>query len=291
LWRIIAAGLDLKLESAQDSDTMQTKLQQPSGPPLYARVYQSVRDEILSDRYPVGGALPSEYMLEQRFQVSRITVRRALEELERAGLIERSQGRSATILPRPAPLVVDVGQAIASVLAEGADTQPRVLSFRWIRPEADLAQTLEVAPDSRVLWVTRLRRRMGQPVSHTSVHMPEHIGCELSEEVLDRQQLLDVLKSNGHVADSAEQLLSAAPAPPGIAKLLDLSPGAPIFSMRRLMRDVDGRPILLLHASMRWDRFSYRLSLRQTKPPGAIVEGEQASAAADDRIEELDFAL
>jgi GntR family transcriptional regulator len=223
LWRIIAAGLDLKLESAQDSDTMQTKLQQPSGPPLYARVYQSVRDEILSDRYPVGGALPSEYMLEQRFQVSRITVRRALEELERAGLIERSQGRSATILPRPAPLVVDVGQAIASVLAEGADTQPRVLSFRWIRPEADLAQTLEVAPDSRVLWVTRLRRRMGQPVSHTSVHMPEHIGCELSEEVLDRQQLLDVLKSNGHVADSAEQLLSAAPAPPGIAKLLDLS--------------------------------------------------------------------
>ena len=138
---------------------MRTKLLQPSGPPLYARVYQSLRDEILSERYPVGGVLPSEYMLEQRFQVSRITVRRALEELERAGLIERSQGRSATILPRAAPLVVDVGQAIESVLAEAADTQPRILSFRWIKPEADLAETLQVEPDSRVLWVTRLRRR------------------------------------------------------------------------------------------------------------------------------------
>jgi GntR family transcriptional regulator len=270
---------------------MRKKLQQHSGPPLYARVYQSLRDEILSDRYAVGGALPSEYTLEKRFLVSRITVRRALEELERAGLIERSQGRSATILPRPAPLVVDVGEAIESVLAEAGDMRPRILSFRWIRPEPDLARTLEVDPDSRVLWVTRLRRRMGQPVSHSSVHMPEHIGCEMSEEVLDRVHLLEVLKNGGHVADSAEQLLSAAPAPPGIAKLLDLSPGAPIFSMRRLMRDGQGRPILLLHASMRWDRFSYRLSLRQTKAAGGMVGGAPTVEPADDRIEELDFAL
>ncbi len=270
---------------------MRMKVQQPSGPPLYARVYQSLRDEILSDRYPAGGALPSEYTLEQRFLVSRITVRRALEELERAGLIERSQGRSATILPRPAPLVVDVGQAIASVLAENADMRPRVLSFRWITPEADLAETLQVAPDSRVLWVTRLRRRLGQPVSHTSVHMPEHIGREMSEEVLDRLPLIDILRSGGHVVDSAEQLLSAAPAPPGIAKLLDLPPGAPIFSLRRLMRDTEGRPLLLLHASMRWDRFSYRLSLRQTKPTASMVGEPPALVAEDDRIEELDFAL
>ena len=270
---------------------MRTKLQQPSGPPLYARVYQSLRDEILSDRYSVGGALPSEYTLEQRFLVSRITVRRALEELERAGLIERSQGRSATVLPRPAPLVVDVGQAIESGLAEAADTRPRILSFRWIRPESDLAEALQVDPVRRVLWVTRLRRRLGQPVSHTSVHMPEHIGCEMSEEALDQLNLIDILKSRGHVADSAEQLLSAAPAPPGIAKLLDLAPGAPIFSLRRLMRDADGRPILLLHASMRWDRFSYRLSLRQTKPAEDAVAEPSSRTAEDDRIEELDFAL
>ena len=271
---------------------MRMKLQQSSGPPLYARVYQSLRDEILSDRYLVGGALPSEYALEQRFQVSRITVRRALEELERAGLIERSQGRSATILQRPAPLVVDVGQAMASVLAENADTRPRILSFRWITPEAELAETLHVAADSRVLWVTRLRRRLDQPISHSSVHMPAHIGREMSEEALDRLNLIDILQSNGHVADSADQLLSAAPAPPRIAKLLDLPPGAPIFSLRRLMRDAEGRPILLLHASMRWDRFNYRLSLRRTQAAADMAAEPSAVAAPeDDRIEALSFAL
>ena len=270
---------------------MRTKAQQASGPPLYARVYQALRDEILSDRYPAGGPLPSEYMLEQRFLVSRITVRRALEELERAGLIERSQGRNATVLQRPPPLVVDVGQAMASAMAEAADTRPRILSFRWIRPEEELADSLRVASESRVLWVTRLRCRLGQPVSHTSVHMPEHIGREMSEEVLDQLPLVDVLKSHGYVADSADQLLSAAPAPPGIAKLLDLSAGAPIFSLRRLMRDAEGQPILLLHASMRWDRFNYRLSLRQTKPAWEADGAPDGTAAGDERIDELGFAL
>jgi GntR family transcriptional regulator len=261
------------------------------GPPLYARVFQALRDEILSDRYPLGGALPSEYALERRFLVSRITVRRALEELERAGLIERSQGRNATILPRPAPLVVDVAQELDAHLAQSADMRPRVLSFRWIRPEAELAETLAVQTESRVLWVTRLRRRLGQPVSHTSVHMPDHIGREISEEALNRLQLIDILRSRGHIADSADQLLSAAPCPPGIAKLLDLAPGAPIFSMRRLMRDAAGRPILLLHASMRWDRFSYRLALRQTRAPAENPPGPEGVAAEDQPIEELGFAL
>ena len=267
------------------------KARQLSGPPLYARVYQSLRDEILSDRYPAGGALPSEFALEKRFMVSRITVRRSLEELERAGLIERGQGRNASILPRPAPLVVDVGQEIASAIAEAADMRPQLLSFRWIKPEADLAETLEVAPDSRVLWVTRLRSRFGQPVTHSSVHMPEHVGRDISEEALDRLQLVDMLKSAGHLADNAEQLLSAAPAPPGIAKLLDLPSGAPIFSLRRLTRNSDGRPILLLHASMRWDRYSYRLSLRQTKGPSDTQQAPSVPVQEDDRIEALDFAL
>jgi GntR family transcriptional regulator len=259
--------------------------------PLYARVFQSLRDEILSDRYDNTGMLPSEYALEQRFGVSRITIRRALEELERAGLIERGRGRNASILPRPAAIVVDVTQEIATHMAQGADMQPRVLSFRWIKPELDLAEALEVATTDRVLWVTRLRRRLGQPVSHTSVHMPERIGREITEEALNRHQLIEILRGRGHVAVSAEQLLSAAPAPPGIAKLLDLPTGAPIFSMRRLMRDAEGRPILLLHSSLRWDRFSYRLSLRQTAPTAGDGGLDLGTGTEDARIEELDFAL
>src|ERR1700736_2007684 len=72
--------------------------------PLYQIIFQSIRDEILSERYDAVGALPSELSLEERFKVSRITIRRACDELERAALIERSKGRSARILPRLSPV-------------------------------------------------------------------------------------------------------------------------------------------------------------------------------------------
>jgi hypothetical protein len=61
--------------------------------------------------------------------------------------------------------------------------------------------------------------------------------------------------------------------------------------MRRLMRDAAGRPILLLHASMRWDRFSYRLALRQTRPIAAAADDALPELGEDEPIEELGFAL
>jgi GntR family transcriptional regulator len=175
-------------------------------------------------------------------------------------------------------------------MAQGIDMQPRVLSFTWIKPDANLMETLEITdPGERVLWVTRLRRRHGQPVSHTSAHMPERIGRLVTEEVLNQQQLIEILRQQGKVAISAEQIMSAAPATPTIARLLDLAPGAPLFCIRRLTRDEIGRPMVLLNSSLRWDRFSYRLSLRQT-PAGATPpwtepsENGQSDSAGMDLI-------
>ncbi len=84
------------------------------------------------------------------------------------------------------------------------------------------------------------------------------------------------------MAVSAEQIMSAAPATHAIAKLLDLAPGAPLFCLRRLTRDDSGRPMVLLNSSLRWDRFSYRLSLRQTAGDGVRRWTEPADHAPAD---------
>jgi len=69
----------------------------------------------------------------------------------------------------------------------------------------------------------------------------------------------------GHVVASADQIMSAAPASPAMAQMLDLEPGDPIFCFRRLMRDADRRPMGLLYSSFRWDRFTYSMSLKQSE--------------------------
>jgi len=233
--------------------------------PLYQIIFQSLRDEILSGHYDAEGALPSELSLEERYKVSRITIRRACDELERAALIERSKGRSARLLPRLSPVVMDVRQELEMHRAEGLDMRPKVLHFAWIIPDPILAETLAIPETEKVLWVSRLRSRHGAPVHHSSVHIPQRYGTGISEELLGRMQLLDLWKMLGHTVSSADQIMSAAPASPAMAELLELKSGDPIFCFRRLMRDADGVPMGLLYSSFRWDRFTYSMSLKQSE--------------------------
>ncbi|ATU71731.1 GntR family transcriptional regulator [Komagataeibacter rhaeticus] len=231
--------------------------------PLYQEVFQALRDEILGGRYDKQGALPSELLLEKRFKVSRITIRRACDELEKAALIERSKGRSARVLARLPPIVADVEDEIETLHSIGANMRPEVLHFAWVSAGEVLADLLEVNPEEKVLWSTRLRRRRNDPINHTSVHIAPDFAVGINEELLGQKQLIDIWRAQGHVVASADQIMSAAPCNKAIARHLDIAIGAPVFCIRRLMRNAEGRPMGLLVASLRWDRFSYRMSLKR----------------------------
>jgi len=231
--------------------------------PLYQMIFQTLRDEIVSGRFDDFGQLPSELSLEERFGVSRITIRRACDELERAALIERSKGRNARLVPRLPPVVNDVRQELETHKAQHLDMRPKVLHFAWIMPDAVLADTLDIGLSEKILWVTRLRSRRRRPVSHTSVFIAHRYGMGISKDLLEKSQLLDLWHAMGHTVRSAEQIMSAAPAAEPVASHLGLQPGEPIFCIRRLFRDEQGRPMGLLYASLRWDRFTYHVSLEE----------------------------
>lgn len=254
--------------------------------PLYRVLFESLRNEILRGQYAASGALPSESQVEERFGVSRITVRRAIEELERAGLVERSKGRSTRVLSPSPDAIVDVTQELARQMARGIDMQPRVLEFEWVKPTPELAQFLEVPIEEDVLWVTRVRSRRSKPVLHTAAYLPARVGRGIARRTLNREQLLNVLRNNGHVIGSADETFSAAPCSPELSKVLDLAPGAPLFFIRRLIRDVQDRPLVLLCNSFRWDCFSYRILLQPTK------QGMQTKAEPEEeRSDELMSAM
>jgi len=231
--------------------------------PLYQLVFQTLRDEIVSGRFDDFGQLPSELSLEERFGVSRITIRRACDELERAALIERSKGRSARLVPRLPPVVSDVRQELETHKSQYQDMAPKVLHFAWITPDAVLADTLDIPLTEKVLWVTRLRSRRKRPVSHTSVFITHRCGLGIAKDMLETTQLIDLWRAMGHHIGSADQIMSAAPAAEPVASLLGLKPGEPIFCIRRLFRDDHGRPMGLLYASLRWDRFTHSMSLEE----------------------------
>ena len=106
---------------------------------LWRQIAGSLRDEIGNGTYPPAGRLPTEAELSQRFRVNRHTVRRALEELSRAGLIRVEQGRGAF-----------VAEDVIDYMVE-----PRTRFSEWIRrhnkePSGRVLRLGEVAADARV---------------------------------------------------------------------------------------------------------------------------------------------
>src|SRR5690349_17846457 len=112
--------------------------------PLYARVQSALRAAIRSGELRAGAVLPSEKELETVHGVSRITVRRALEELEREGLVVRGRGRQARVVqPLVSAVRTQIEDDLAGMLELVRGTEARILSFKWYIPDAELGDLLQ----------------------------------------------------------------------------------------------------------------------------------------------------
>ena len=255
----------------------------PTGP-LYARVQQSLREAIQSGTLPAGATLPSEKELEIQFGVSRITVRRALDELEREGLVERGRGRQARVATLlTAAISTRIEDDLASILQLGREMKAEVLSYMWRMPEPSIAERLGTPPEEPVLQVERLRRRFGQPMLHTLAHVPAAIGAHLPRNSLETSTMLDLLATWGIQVGSVEQEMRAAPCATDISQLLDVHVDAPVFLIDRLVRDGTGRPIQCMLATFRCDCFRYRVTttrLDNGKTLGIEAAGQIDTLAA-----------
>lgn len=240
--------------------------------PLYAKVHAALKQAIQEGRLAPGAPLPSEKELEVQHGVSRITVRRALEELEREHLILRGRGRQA----RVADLLMSVARTaieddVASILELVRGTEARLLKFLWQFPDEKVRALLEVAEGEPVLLVERVRSLNGSPIMHTMAQVPARIGAKLEQETVSAGTMLEQLRDRGVTIAHAVQEMRAAPCPEAVAPLLGLKPGEPIFVLERLVRDEENRPIQYLVGSLRWDSYSYRITSTRSAE-GRVVE-------------------
>lgn len=250
---------------------------EPKEGPLYARVHRALMNAIELGKLAPGTVLPTEKELEKQYGVSRITVRRALDDLERVGLIERGRGRPARVAaPLIASTTMAIDQDLPSILEIGRGTVAHVLSYVWKMPSADVAQRLQVDPGEPVLEVARLRRRFERPVLHTVARVPAPIGALLSKETLEATNMLDQLSSRGLRAARTEMEMRAQACDAKVAELLELKKGDPVFVMERLVSDATGRPIQSMTATFRADSFTYRIVSAPQPENGQAMRMEAA---------------
>lgn len=235
------------------------------------RLYLVLRDRIVGGALPPGSRLPSEPELSQVHGVSRVTVRRALDGLERDGLIRRQPGAGTFVIGRgngPA-ILADFSNMLAHLVEMGRATSVRLISFAYEVPAAPVAGSLRLAPDERAQRSVRVRLIDGAPFSHLTTWVPERIGVTYSEADLATTPLLALLERSGVVCARASQTIGATLAGPETAGALDVEVGSALLSLTRTVFDEAGRGVEHLHALYRPDRYAFQMEMTRTGRDGA----------------------
>ncbi|MEN8893880.1 GntR family transcriptional regulator [Planktotalea arctica] len=227
------------------------------------RVYLQLLDGITRGIYPDGTALPAEQKLCVELNVSRVTLRRALDALDGEGLIERRAGAGTWVrAPKLKPsMAADFTTLMPQVVQMGHETTARLLSFSYGAPPATVAEAMKMSPTAHVQTAVRLRLIEGQPFSHLTTYVPEHIAQNYSESELATSPLFRLLERSGVEVETADQSVSATLASPDVAGHLGLSIGAPLLTLNRVVRDAQGHGVEYLAALYRPDMFKLEMSL------------------------------
>ena len=200
----------------------------------YQEIAEAIRTDLSSGELAAGSLLPSESELSAAHDVSRVTIRKALEQLRIEGLVGSRQGFGWFVGREPIRQSLDTLETIEDQLAEaGRSSQRRVLRFGFVQAPPEVASLL----DPEVLEVVRLNVADDEPFAHITVWCKASLGADLSRSDVEESTFVDLLIDRlGH----ATQVISAVAATAETAAALRVDQGSPLLRVRRVTTDIAG---------------------------------------------------
>lgn len=242
------------------------------GTALHRQLFLVLSDQLRRGEYAAGSPLPTEEVLCDRFGVSRVTVRRALADLQAQGFVERRHGRGTYVRgdAPTAPPAMNLS-VLQSLRQTAQETQVRVLDVRTDTPPALVRAQLQLAEGERAVHALRLRQAGDTPLMLTDAWVPEAVGRKLTPAALKRKPMYQILLDQGVAFGRVIQEISAEAADPHRAALLQTAVSAPLIRMTRLMHDRHDRPVLHLtvHLSPERSRIVMDIATEQIDTLGA----------------------
>ncbi|MFG2073960.1 GntR family transcriptional regulator [Nonomuraea maritima] len=234
----------------------------PDSPvPKYFQLREILLDLIDSDELSIGAAIPSERELCQRFGLSRMTVRQAVDHLVSEGRLHRVPGKGTFVARPKIELALQLTSFTEDMRARGMIPGSRDLDRRIVRASAHLAKELGIPPGEEVHFIERLRTADGEPLSIERAHIPVKLAPDLASFDLSEKSLYELLETRyGLVMDAGELTIDGGIADPSDADLLKLPRGGAVLLLQR--RSFSGGVCAELGVSTyRADRYQLRTVL------------------------------
>jgi len=225
---------------------------------LYSRVETVLASEIADGDLKVGDQLPTEDSLISRFAVSRITVRRAIQNLVSRGLVEIHRGKGTFVAaPKITQNLAELSGFVEDMHALGRKPTARVIGKEVVTADATVASRLALTKGERVVRIRRVRLADGIPLSFDETFLPLEIGKKIITNNLKVEPIFSLLERKYDVPlIEAEYKLDAVLAETEVAAALKVKQRSPIFRIERTSYSTGGRPV-------DYERLHYRGDLVQ----------------------------
>lgn len=234
--------------------------------PAYYQIQMDLKERIGRGEWAKTGLLPAESKLADDYAVSRITLRQALAELEKDGIIKKTRGRGAKICKNPKPFVHKLDYSLVTAnrgVHGGHNITAEMLSIqRYDRPYPEVCEQLHLNPSTPVVYMKRLFSLEDKPLAIGRSWLSLHKFPMLDEKGLDNNQLSSTLLSRYNVrAHRVEDSVEAVRPTPSDCQLLDITYDCPLLLVRGVSYDAQSSPIEYSTTLWLGDRVRFKITM------------------------------
>ncbi|MCA0304093.1 MAG: GntR family transcriptional regulator [Proteobacteria bacterium] len=224
---------------------MQSSLKLSSnGTLLHRQLYVLLKEQIVTGRYHSGDRLPTQDELCRQFSISRITVRRALGDLQDEGLIRNEQGVGAFVTADIERLSRGPDFSfIGDMRRTLKETTMQLLLLQAQRCPPAIAATLGLPEGAEALHVVRTRSKDGKPVALMDGWIPPPYAANVTAKGLKRKSLHELIAGGFDKLGRVAQEVNAALADPIVADGLQVELNSAVLRTTRLVHHRDGAPV------------------------------------------------
>ncbi|ALB29500.1 MULTISPECIES: GntR family transcriptional regulator [Companilactobacillus] len=228
--------------------------------PVYIQIHNEIRKEIESGKWAVGERIPSERQLSQDFDVSRMTLRQAIQTLVDEGILQRQVGSGTYVASSKVQEKMSGTTSFTEITeSQGKKPSSKTVSYHVADPSISEIEKLKLKNGDQVLRMERIRYADKQPICFEVATIPIGIVDSLNKKDITSSLYKALEDKAGLKLGNATQTVSAILASEKIANFLNVKRGSAVLRVRQVTTLDDERPFEYVRSQYAGDRFEFYL--------------------------------
>jgi GntR family transcriptional regulator len=229
--------------------------------PLYAQIKKFLLEKIENEEYQPGEIIPSELVLQKQFNVSRITIRQAINELAGEGYLSRQRGKGTIVTTSKIEENLSKVKSFTNEMKErGLTPSTHSVKIDVLKANKKVAKALEIEVGDEVYELVRVRCVNNEPLVVFVTYLRRELDLSLNPEDY-KGSLYELLNNKKIVVSKVKEYIEATVADSFLSIDLDIQVGAPVLKRIRFSLNQDSDALEYTESFYRADKYRYMVEL------------------------------